>query len=180
MMPARKPAGFTLVEMIVIVAILAIMATMAAPSFNSLFDSSRVKRAAETASAFLVNAKSQSVKMNRNVAAIVSGSGTSWCIGMVEMVDDDTTCDCATAGSCQVEGVDRVLNGASFKGVELDGPEDGHAFEFRPLRGTLPPGSNGTVQLASADGVAFNIVVSAVGRVRVCSVGKSRGGYPQC
>jgi len=178
MMPARKPAGFTLVEMIVIIAILAIMVTMAAPSFNSLFDSSRVKRAAETASAFLVNAKSQSIKMNRSVAAIVSGSGTSWCVGMVEMVDDDTTCDCAIAGSCQIDGVDRVLDGASFRGVELDGPDDGHVFEFRPLRNTVV--GNETIELVSEDGVAFNVVVSAVGRVRICSVGSSRGGYPAC
>jgi type IV fimbrial biogenesis protein FimT len=178
MMPTRKPAGFTLVEMLVIISILAILAAMAAPSFNSLFDSSRVKRAAETASAFLVNAKSQSIKMNRNVAAVVSGSGTSWCIGMVEMVDDDTTCDCATAGSCQIEGVDRVLDGAIFKGVELNGPDDGHAFEFRPLRKTVS--GNETIELASEDGVAFHIVVSPVGRVRICAVGGSRGGYPAC
>lgn len=178
MMPTRKQAGFTLVEMLIIIALLAIMATMAAPSFKSLFDSSRVKRAAETTSAFLVNTKSQSVKMNRNVAAIVSGSGTSWCIGMVEMVDDDTTCDCMTAGSCRIDGVDRVLDGAIFKGVELNGPDDGHAFEFRPLRKTVD--GNDTIELASEDGVAFNIVVSTVGRVRICSVGKSRGGYPAC
>lgn len=176
MMPTRKSAGFTLVEMIIIVAILAIMATIAAPSFNSLFDSSRVKRAAETTSAFLVNAKSQSIKLNRNVAGIVSGSGTSWCIGMVEMVDDDTTCDCATAGSCKVEGVDRVLDGAIFKGVKLSAPDD--PFIFKPLRNTVD--GNGTIELTSEGGVAFKVMVSTVGRVRVCSVGGSKGGYPAC
>lgn len=176
----RRPTGFTLVEMLVIVAILAIMATMAAPSFNSFFDQYRVKRAAETVNAFLVNTKSEAIKRNKRVSAVVKGSGTSWCIGMIEMVDDATTCDCATAGSCQIDTANRVVDGASYKGVELNAGLDGHRFIFTPLRGTLPPGSNDTVELVSADGVAYNVVVGTFGRVRICSVGGSKGRYPAC
>lgn len=179
MTPLRRPTGFTLVEMLVIMAILAIMATMAAPSFNSFFDQYRVKRAAETVNAFLVNTKSEAIKRNKRVSAVVKGSGTSWCIGMIEMVDDDTTCDCATAGSCNIDGANRVVDGASYKGVELNDGLDGHLFEFNPLRGTLPPGSNGTIGLVSEDGVAYNVVVAPFGRVRTCSVG-GKGGYPAC
>lgn len=178
MLPLRKPSGFTLVEMLVIIAILAIMATMAAPSFNSLFDRYRVKGAAETVNAFLVNTKSESIKRNKRVSAVVTGSGTSWCIGMIEMVDDDTTCDCTTAGSCQIDNANRVVDGASYKGVELDDGLDGHRFIFSPLRGTVT--GNETIGLVSEDGVAFNVVVALFGRVRICSVGGSKGGYPAC
>lgn len=178
MMPHRKPTGFTLVEMLVIMAILAIMATMAAPSFNSLFDSYRVKRAAETVNAFLVNTKSESIKRNKRVTAVITGSGTSWCIGMIQMADDDTTCDCSTAGSCNIDGANRVVDGASYKGVELGDGLDGHRFIFSPLRGTVT--GNSTMALESEDGVAYNVVVAPFGRVRVCSVGSSKGGYPAC
>lgn len=178
MTPLRRPTGFTLVEMVVIVAILAIMATIAAPSFNSFFDRYRVKRAAETVNAFLVNTKSEAIKRNKRVSAVVKGSGTSWCIGMIEMVDDDTTCDCATAGSCQIDTANRVVDGASYKGVKLNAGLDGHLFEFSPLRGTVV--GNETIELVSNDGVAYNIVVALFGRVRICSVGGSRGGYPAC
>lgn len=180
MTPLRRPAGFTLVEMIVIVAILAILATMAAPSFNAFFDQYRVKRAAETVSAFLVNTKSEAIKRNKRVSAVVKGGGTSWCVGMIEMVDDATTCDCSTAGSCQIDTANRVVDGASYKGVKLNAGMDGHRFIFSPLRGTLPPGSNGTVGLVSEDGVGYNVVVAPFGRVRTCSVGGSKGGYPAC
>lgn len=178
MMPSRKPTGFTLVEMLVIMAILAIMATMAAPSFNSLFDSYRVKRAAETVNAFLVNTKSEAIKRNKRVSAVVTGSGASWCIGMIEMADDDTTCDCSTAGSCQIDGANRVVDGASYKGVKLDAGLDGHRFIFSPLRGTVT--GNQTMGLESEDGVAYDVKVAVFGRVRTCSVGGSKGGYPAC
>lgn len=177
MTPLRRSTGFTLVEMLVIMAILAIMATMAAPSFNSFFDQYRVKRAAETVNAFFVNTKSEAIKRNKRVSAVVKGSGTSWCIGMIEMVDDDTTCDCST-GSCKIDGANRVVDGASYKGVKLNTGLDGHLFEFSPLRGTVT--GNATVGLASADGVAYNVVVAKFGRVRLCSVGGSKGGYPAC
>lgn len=177
MMPLRRPTGFTLVEMLVIVAILAIMATMAAPSFNSLFDSYRVKRAAETVNAFLVNTKSEAIKRNKRVSAVVKGSGTSWCIGMIEMVDAATTCNCATAGSCQIDTANRVVDGASYKGVKLNAGLDGYRFLFTPLRGTV---TGNTIGLVSNDGVAYNVVVAPFGRVRICSVGGSKGGYPAC
>lgn len=178
MMPSRRPTGFTFVEMIVIVAILAILATMAAPSFNSFFDQYRVKRAAETVNAFLVNTKSEAIKRNKRVSAVVKGSGTSWCIGMIEMVDDDTTCDCSTAGSCQIDGANRVVDGASYKEVKLNAGLNGHRFIFSPLRGTVT--GNETIGLVSEDGVAYNVVVALFGRVRTCSVNGSKGGYPAC
>lgn len=178
MMSIRKSGGFTLVEMVVIIAVLAILVTIAAPSFNSFFDHYRVKRAAESVNAFLVNTKSQAVKVNRNVSAVVTVSGSNWCMGMVEMANTTTTCNCFSAGSCQVEGVDRVLNGASFRNVQLSGLSTGHRFQFRPLRGTVV--GHETVELTSGDGRAYHVVVSTFGRIRTCSVGGSRGGYPAC
>ncbi|MDO9387024.1 MAG: GspH/FimT family pseudopilin [Thiobacillus sp.] len=178
MTSVRAPKGFTLIEMMVVIAILAILAMMAAPSFNSFFDQYRVKRAAETVNAFLVNTKSEAIKRNKRVSTVVKGSGTSWCIGMIEMVDVATTCNCATAGSCQIDGANRVVDGASYKGVKLNAGLDGHRFIFSPLRGTVA--GNATIGLVSNDGVAYNVEVAPFGRVRICSVGGSRGRYPAC
>lgn len=172
MRPAHTPKGFTLVEMVIVIAILAILLTMVAPSFNSFFDRYRVNRAAETVSAFLVNAKSEAIKRNKKVSAVITGSGTTWCVGMTE----SDTCNCST-GACKVDGVDRAVYSASFKGVELDEPGTGHAFQFKPQRGTVV--GNETVELESEGGVEVNVVVGTFGRIRLCAPGGG-GGYPAC
>lgn len=176
MMRLLSLRGFTLIELMVAIAILGILVTMAAPSFNSFIDKYRVKRAADTVSAFLVNAKSEAVKRNRPVRVVITGGGSTWCAGMTE----SATCGCSTAGACQIDGVDRAIRSTSFKGVDLNGPATGHAFEFRPLRGTVA--GNETVELQSANGLQVNVVIGTVGRVRLCSPSGSGniGGYPVC
>lgn len=176
MMRLLYTRGFTLIEMMVTVAILAILVSIAAPSFNNFFDKYRVKRAAETLSAFLVNAKSEALKRNKNVRTVITGSGTTWCAGMTE----NSTCDCSTASACQIDGADRVINSTSFKGVQLLEPATTHAFEFKTQRGTVTGFE--TVELESANGSKLNVVVSMVGRIRLCSPSGTGnlGGYTVC
>lgn len=168
--------GFTLIEMMVTVAVLAIIVSIAAPSFNGFFDRYRVKRAADTLSAFLINAKSEAIKRNKNVSAVITGSGTSWCVGMTE----NATCDCTANNDCQIDGADRVMNSTSFKGVKWLAPASTHAFEFKTQRGAVT-GFN-TVQLESANGSKLNVVVSMVGRIKLCSPSGTgnMGGYTVC
>jgi hypothetical protein len=93
---------------------------------------------------------------------------------------ESATCGCSTVGACQIDGADRVIQSASFQGVDLNGPATGHVFEFRPLRGTVA--GNETVELQSAKGLQVNVIVGTVGRVRLCSPSGSGniGGYPVC
>lgn len=169
--------GFTLVEMAITLVVLGILMTIAVPSFTSLMDSIRLKRAGDGVNAFLVNAKSEAIKRNKTVRAIVqvANSGATWCIGMTE----GASCDCLTAGSCQIDGVDRTIASSSYKNVAMDDPDDGHAFVFSALRGTVV--GNETVELESdATGAKLNAVVSPMGRVRLCSPDGSVGGYHTC
>ena len=93
------------------------------------------------------------------------------------------TCDCSTNGSpCQLEddGANRVIKSTSFQGVELNGPDTGHAFEFKTQRGTVDGAE--TVKLESATGSKVNVVVGPVGRIKICSPSGTgnMGGYPVC
>lgn len=170
--------GFTLIEMMISVAVLIVLVAIAAPSFNNFFDKYRVKRAADTFSSFLINSKSEAIKRNQTVRTVITGSGATWCAGMT--VND--TCDCSSTGTsaCKIDGADRVISSASFKGVELNGPATAYAFEFKSQRGTLT--DNETVELESAAGLELNVVVSRVGRIKLCSPSGSGnlGGYPVC
>lgn len=174
MTSVRAPKGFTLVEMMVAIVILGILVTIAAPSFNSFFDQYRVKRAADTVSAFLINAKSEAIKRNATVRTVFKTS-TSWCAGMT-MAD---TCDCAVAGSCQIDGVDRLIRGSDFKGVTLTNTATGGAFSFTSVRGAA---NSGNAQVQSADGLQVRVIVAGTGRIRLCSPSGAGnvGGYPVC
>ena len=169
--------GFTLVELMVTIVVFGILLTIAVPSFTSLMDSIRVKRAGDAISAFLINAKSEAIKRNTTVRAIVhvADSGATWCVGMTTAA----SCDClATPNTCQIDGADRVISNSAYKSVSLDGPDDEHAFVFSALRGTVT--GNETVELVSENDVKLDVVVALTGRVRVCSPDGSAGGYATC
>lgn len=177
--------GFTLVELIIAMVVFGILVAIAVPSFTSLMDSIRVKRAADAISSFLTNAKSEAIKRNTTVTVVfqTSNSNATWCAGMATISD----CDCTGADAtklCRLDGVDRVLTGsASYKNMLLTNSAgtsaDGVDFSFSPRRGTVDSGS---VQVQSANGLQVRVVVSTTGRIRLCSPDGSGhvGGYATC
>lgn len=171
-----RQEGFTLIELMVTIVVFGILLMIAVPSFTSMMDTVRVKRAGDAVNAFMVNAKSEAIKRNATVRAIVqvADSGATWCVGMTTAA----SCDCLTAGSCQIDGADRVISNSAYKSVSLDGPDDAHAFVFSALRGTVT--GNETVELVSENEVRLNVVVAPTGRARLCSPDGSAGGYATC
>lgn len=175
--PAAK--GFTLIELMVVIAIMGILLAIAVPSFTVYFEKYRARRAADTISAFLINAKSEAVKRNAGVNAVfkITSGGTPWCVGLTTL----NTCNCTSAGSCQIDSVDRVVSSADYKGVLLIGPDTDYAFRFDQVRGTLATVTGETVEIESASGQQVNVVVSPRGRIRLCSPATAFiGGYPKC
>lgn len=175
--------GFTLIELVVAMVVFGILVTIAVPSFTSLMDSIRVKRAGDAVSAFLINAKSEAIKRNTTVTVVfqTADSGATWCAGMATI----SNCDClATPNTCTLDGVARVLRGSdSYRNTLLTSAAgasaDGTDFSFTPTRGTVDAGS---VQVQSANGLQVRVVVSGTGRIRLCSPSGSGniGGYPSC
>ena len=74
-----KPNGFTLIELMVVVAIAAILASLAAPSFKSFVSGQRVKTAASDFAMAAILARSEAIKRNANVTITPATSGaTGW------------------------------------------------------------------------------------------------------
>lgn len=85
--PCRR-RGFTLIEMMVVVALAAIMLGLAAPSFRDLIVGQRVKTAAFAFSNAAMQARSEAIKRNQAVALVplVAGNwGSGWQIRIVSV-----------------------------------------------------------------------------------------------
>ncbi|WP_169168761.1 GspH/FimT family pseudopilin [Acidovorax sp. SRB_24] len=70
----RRAHGFTLIEVMVVVATMAVLATLAAPSFTPLMERWRVRQAAEELQSTLYYARSEAIKRGGSIA-IADDSG---------------------------------------------------------------------------------------------------------
>lgn len=74
-----KARGFTLIELMVVVALAAIMAALAAPSFKSFVSGQRVKTAASDFVMTAIFARSEAIKRNADVTITsVTSGATGW------------------------------------------------------------------------------------------------------
>jgi type IV fimbrial biogenesis protein FimU len=73
--------GFTLVEMMIVVAIVGIFAAIALPSFNRVIDRQRAKNAATDIFVALARARSEALKLNQSVTILPKSGTTDWALG---------------------------------------------------------------------------------------------------
>ena len=181
-MPARSTpsastrhlvAGFTAIELMVVVAITAILAALAAPSFTPLIESWRVRESTEQLQATLQYARSEAIKRGgqvliqkipNNTNGCTTASGTSsWDCGWIVCHDTNGngTCSAAEPVLQRIESaarvhVNRTSGGASIK-LNRWGLVDGSypGFNLIPLgKSVSHPGTRG-------------VCMSSGGRIRV-------------
>ncbi len=99
-----KSDGFTLYELLVTMVILTILLGVGVPAFNSIFDSNRLRGAADALYFSLNLAKTESIKINQDIFLKIT-TNTAWCVG-VNSADAD--CDCSDKGDCDIASVSSV------------------------------------------------------------------------
>lgn len=92
---ARSPSGFTLVELMVVLAIVAVSATLAAPSFAQMIASYRVRAAADGILGALNFARTEALRRNTPVGFQLTSGGSGW---TVSQLSSNTTLQSRSAG----------------------------------------------------------------------------------
>lgn len=176
---SRLPGGFTLVELLIVVAIVGVLAALAAPAFTKLLDRGRLRGAAEQVFSDLQLARTEAIKRNLDVEMTFSTAGpsTTWCYGLRERdpndpgIDLSTPCDCTEADvtatdACKIDDVLRVTRSSDFRDVSLSHTFTSSRAEFESRQGLAD--TAGTVTLTIGSDVV-RAKVSLLGRVRACT-----------
>lgn len=166
--------GFTLVELMIVLALVAIILAVAIPSFTSTLARKRLEGVASELSTDMQYARSEAVQRNAAVRIIV---GTS-CYA-VHVVGTTPASNCTTLGTAAIElKTVQIAGGTSLAFVS----NNGMAFlEFEPVRGmALDAGgadSSGYVTLTnSAGNWQVQAIVTQFGRVKLCSPNNTVSG----
>ncbi len=172
--------GFTLLELVLALAVLTVLLAVGVPGFSALADKSTLRGAARALHADLWLARSEAIKRNRPVTLSFGRvSDTQWCYGLAE---GKTGCDCL-AGDCAIDGVRQVRTsqdigaGVLMQALPRFFPGGVSRITFDPMDGTA---GNGTIRLVSGEGVEARVVVSRLGRVRVCTSNSETYGLEGC
>lgn len=181
---ALRQRGFTMVELMIVVAVLAISLTIAASSYSDVQNKRAVTNAAEAMAAFLRVARSEAVKRNEFVHVTLDPTSTidgvnTFCGGVAETAN----CNCESGASYSC-GLDKDndgtldfnpwLKGTDFPLIQAPTFSSGNSavsFAFDPVRGILDPVGQGNVTMVSTNGrYAMRVSMTALGRVDICTV----------
>lgn len=159
---SRAGKGFTLVELMVVIAVVAVLLTIAAPSYQKLIERNRLKEASQAFKSDLQFARMEAIKRSENVFfERTDGDNGAWCYG-IGTRPELVACDCAQADEtaddyCEIK---RVL-GINYPIVSLAA---GGTTVFDPRRGT----SAEIGSVLTTEHYAAQVRVNDAGRVDVC------------
>ncbi len=148
----QKKAGFTLVEMMIVIAIMAILATIAAPNLQTYMAQRRLNGAARQVMTDLMAARMKAVSLNQKVKVSFTSDHK------YEIWND-------------ADGNGTIANNEGDD-IERDIHPDYHDVTFSvaaPIflpRGTVFPGSNCKITLTNSSGSKY-VKVASTGRVKI-------------
>jgi type IV fimbrial biogenesis protein FimT len=163
--PAGPARGFTLIEMVVVVAILGILVGLGASNYGTWIANSRIRTAAETLASGLSTARNEAIKRNRLVrfhlvsdlaaGCALSPSGTSWVVSL----NDPTV----TAGEqCDIDISDTT---APFIVAKKSAAEQASQVTITALNTALGPADtvvfNGLGRVASRNTAIAQIAIDS-------------------
>ena len=189
-MHAKNSSGFTLIELMVVVAIVAILAVIAAPSYRDMIDRSRLRAATDDLVSVMSSARASAVKLDRDVNVSFGSTANGWCMGANAApvptggnpAGPAAACDCtASSPACTVDGDTLLVPPGKHANVGISGTTT--ALVFDGNLGLVRPIAEQTLNLTSPSGVyTTRITIRPLGQATVCvpSSSPSMAGVPSC
>lgn len=115
----RKMAGFTLIELMVIVVVLVIVMTVAIPNLQEMIKNNRVTAQGNELVSLINYARNEAIRRTDSVTVNISSDGYSW---TGEVLDPDGDGDEACAGA--------ALRCSTYEQVQLDWDGEGDPLEI--------------------------------------------------
>jgi len=170
--------GFTLIELMIVVAVTGVVMTSAVPSFSGLIDTRRIDGVATQMASDLQFARAEAVSRNQAVRVSFRQDAGSAACYIVHTGSADQ-CRCGGSGPAHCEG-----DAQAIKTVTLDTEQrvslraNVGSVLFDPVHGTASPAA--TLRITGAQGRAVHHAVNIMGRVRSCSPQAAVSGYRAC
>ena len=157
----KKIAGFTLIEMLIVLAILAIIATLTAPSLGLIVEKNAIRSVAESIKSDLQWTRTEAIKRSQDLT--VSYNQAGGCYGIsTQVLTSPITADCICTG-CDLKIIDALRDHNNLAFSALTFTETPTSPNFKFMRGTATAGS----LCINSQNLQLKVIVSALGRIRI-------------
>ena len=166
----KKPKGFTLIEVLIVIGVIGILAAIAIPSYISWLPNYRLKVAARDLYSSAMKAKGEAVKRNQNCALTFNQAVGGIANVYIVYVDADADCE-FDVGEIVIDRLQQWPSQVLLTGVTFTNNDDGNpTISFRSNAIPTANGgglANGTASLSSTSGRVRNVVINQAGNVRI-------------
>lgn len=183
-----RAAGFTLIELAVVMVVIIIMAAAALPAYRDFNERYRLRGAVDDVTSVIASARAAAVKADRDVSVSFKGSTSAWCVGAAAAaepaggnpVNAAAACDCSGGGAACMAGDQRLLVApGAHTGVTMTAlPGD---FVFDSKLGVIQPTGTSCAVFKSPNGeYDVQVSVNVLGQTTSCTTGKTMAGVKSC
>ena len=174
---STRPAGLTLLEVMIGLIILVILGSMAVPSFSAMVQHRRLLAVARQLAADLGESREEAIRLGQTVQVVFSAEASAgrWCYGVVVGADDVVPGFCAAATARGPRLLKRVV-GSDHPGVAIVRAQAIAVAANGAVAGRDAP----SAVLGNSAGEQIQVRLNRMGRATVCVAAGVGDELPRC